>query len=72
MLASVAFCKGAIGKPEENVDVADAFFASRCASPFPSEIGVRSGPRRVELKAAPSVFVFGWAILYDKSTFSIL
>lgn len=55
VLASVAFCKGGIGKPEESVDVAGAFFASKCASPFLSEIRVRSGPRRVEFKAAPSV-----------------
>lgn len=34
VLASVAFCKGGIGKPEESVDVAGAFFASKCASPF--------------------------------------
>ena len=55
MLASVVSCKGGIGKPEESVDVAGAFFASKCASPFLSEIGVRSGSRRVEFKAAPSV-----------------
>ena len=54
VLASVTFCKGGIGKPEGNVDVAGAFFASKCASSFLSEIGVPSGPRKVEFKAAPS------------------
>lgn len=48
IFASIAFCKGAIGKP-------GTFFTSKCTSLFLSEIGVRSGPRRVELKAAPSV-----------------
>ena len=55
VLASVRFCKGGIGEPEESVDVAGAFSASKCASPFLSEIVVRSGPRRVEFEATPSV-----------------
>lgn len=55
VFASVAFCKGGIGESEENVNVADAFFASKRVFPFLSEIEVRSGPRRLEFKAAPSV-----------------
>ena len=54
IFASIAFCKGGIGKPG-SIDIAGTFFTSKCTSPFLSEIGVRSGPRRVELKAAPSV-----------------
>ena len=54
IFASIAFCKGGIGKPG-SIDIAGTFFTSKCTSLFLSEIGVRSESRRVELKAAPSV-----------------
>lgn len=64
IFASIAFCKGGIGKPR-SIDIAGTFFTSKCTSSFLSEIGVRSGPRRVELKAAPSVLELASVNLYD-------